>query len=378
MAPDSFCVLVIRRYVIDHNSTFGGENLMKKLLAVLVCLMMVLSLFSCDTTDWKDEETATTNNQKDEESIATTGNQEDEDGTATKTDEKAEETTEAVDDPSSPLNDLAMQMFEAAIKGEISVCDAHLGETELKNLQFPSDGTRLEECKQLTKAILDMDGDGVNEYVIQSPDRDHIVLHCYNGKVYSYCFDRSVFYNLNTDGSFYWRGLSKPEGAHVGLNQLSFDGSLLIVKEVYKIIMDPAEMTPIAYYMDGKQITSDEYSVYYSNNPKRFASFCPFDISCEYPISSEDAFEIVSNHWRRKDGASEGACGTTLVYRIVILEKPNAYTMNYRICLQWEAYSHANHGWESQIPRITVLDELLVNAITGECLNIQEACPDGK
>ena len=92
----------------------------------------------------------------------------------------------------------------------------------------------------------------------------------------------------------------------------------------------------------------------------------------------EDAYEIVSNHWRMQDGDSEGACGTTLVSRIVILEKPNVDTMSYRICFQVEAYGHANHGWESQIPTITIYDELLVNAITGECVDINEVSADGK
>ena len=262
--------------------------------------------------------------------------------------------------------EIAMEMYEAAINDEICVFDERLGEIKLKDCRFPSDNLRLDECEFLNKAILDMDGDGINEYIIQSATKDHIVLRYYEGKVYSYCFDSNDLYNLNTDGSFYWRRLSESEGFCVGLNQLSFDGSSPVVKEIYKIVVCFAEKTPMAYYMSGKQITSDEYSVYYNNNSKRFASFCPFDLSCEYPISSEDAYAIASKQWRTEDGHTEGACGKTLVSRIVILEKPNDDTMSYRICLQVEAYNHVNHGWESQTPWITVHNELLVNAITGK------------
>ncbi len=330
---------------------------MKKLVAVLMCLMMVLSLISCDFNRELDD---LSQNEDNSESDVNDNSEND----------------NVI--PQHPESGIAMEMYEAAINDEICVVDEQLGEIKLKDCRFPSDNVRLGDCEILSKAIVDMDGDGINEYVIQSETKDHIVLHYYNGKVYSFGFDGDSFHNLNTDGSFYWRRLSVSEGACVGLNQLSFDGSSLIVKEVYKITIYLAEKTPITYYMDGKQITSDEYTIYHNNNPKSFASFSPFDISCEYPISSEDACEIASTHWRRKDGDVEGACGTTLVSRIVISEKPNDDTMSYRICMQLEAYGHANHGWESQMPTITVCDELLVNAITGECLDIDEACPDGK
>ena len=46
----------------------------------------------------------------------------------------------------------------------------------MKDCRFPSNHLRLDECEILNKAILDMDGDGVNEYVIQSEAKDHIVI----------------------------------------------------------------------------------------------------------------------------------------------------------------------------------------------------------
>lgn len=340
---------------------------MKKAIAFLLCLFMIVALISCNNNG---NNTDLSTNDTENTMLVTPGDH------TTETEEK-----DIVEQPSkveSPDNKIAMQAFQAAINGEICVVDERLGEIKLEDLCFTGNDTSLCDCKFLKKAVVDMDGDETKEYVIQSETKDHIVLRYYNGKVYSFGFDGDSFHTLNTDGTFYWRRLSGSEGACVGLNQLSFDGSSLIVKEVYKIIIHSAEKTPIAYYMGDKQITSGEYSVYYNNNSKSFASFSPFDISCDYLISSEDAYAIASKQWRTEDGHTEGACGTTLVSRIVILEKPNDDTMSYRICLQVEAYSHANHGWESQMPRITVYDELLVNAITGECFDIHDICPDGK
>ena len=42
---------------------------MRKIVSVLMCLMIVLSLFSCRIKDQKGEETITTNDQKGEENV---------------------------------------------------------------------------------------------------------------------------------------------------------------------------------------------------------------------------------------------------------------------------------------------------------------------
>lgn len=329
---------------------------MKKLVAVLMCFMMIPSVVSCEKNENPD--------------------------TLSQNENTVSDSVESDDTNTEPIQtskpEKAMEMYKAAINDEINVIDRDLGEIKLSDCIFPNNNLRLGDCEFLKRAVVDMDGDGSKEYIIQSEAKDHIVLRYYNGKVYSFGFDSDSFHNLNTDGSFYWRRFSDSDEPCVGLNQLSFDGSSLSINEVYKIIIDPVENLANTYYMGGKQITRDEYSYYYNNNTKRRASFSPFDVSCEYPISSEVAYALASNHWGTKDGDIEGACGTTLVGRIVISEKPNGDTMSYRICLKAEAYSHADDGWESRTPKITVYDEILVNAITGECSDIQEVCPDGK
>ena len=172
---------------------------MKKQIAFLLCLLMILSLFSCESNEDLAEPLSS-------------------------------------DNITSHLSEaeIAMEMYEAAIKGEIRVFDELLGEGKLEDCLFLSSNLLLGECEILSKAILDIDGDGINEYVIQSEENDHILLHYYNGKVYSYSFDRSNFYNLNTDGSFYWADNwsndAEGEISVHGLNRVTFNGSSLNVK----------------------------------------------------------------------------------------------------------------------------------------------------
>ncbi len=324
---------------------------MKKIVSLLLCLIAVLSLFSCESNQNQDDLS-----QNEETAFSDMVESED----------TADNTTIQVSEA-----ERAMEMYEAAIKGEICVFDESLDEVKLEDCRFPSNHLRLGECEILSKAILDMDQDGINEYVIQSEAKDHIVLRYYDGKVYSYCFDSNSFYNLNTDGSFYWIEPDESENWSRGLKQLSFDGSSCNIKEIYKISFpcdDYYEHN--IFYMDGKQITSAEFSDYYVSNIKTGAIFSPFDLSCEYPISSEKACELASNYWQIENGTGEGAAGTYYIYRIVILEKPNSDTPSYHIGGRMEGYrNHIPDSYYS-LPahRVILHKELLVDAITGECM----------
>ena len=330
---------------------------MKKLTAVLLGLITVLSLSACNGSG----------------DLSDTGTQASTTQTTTENNNSNNDTDSDTDIDSNNEAEIAMELYEAAIKGEICVFDAFLGEVKLEDCRFLSNNLRFGECEILSKAILDMDGDGINEYVIQSEEKDHIVLHYYNDKVYSYCFDRSNFYNLNTDGSFYWAD-NWPDDVHGkiwvrGLNQITFNGSSLNIKEIYRI----KHISPLDYYnnyeiyVDGKQITSREFSDYH--NSGTVVIFSPLDISCEYPISSEKAYELASDHWGFESGMDEGAAGTRIVNKIVISEKPNNDTLSYHICWQMEGYTNqVIDGWYSQPPYSVVpYKELIVDAITGEC-----------
>ena len=337
---------------------------MRKFVAAALCLIMLMSLFSCDIEN--------SNDNKDNDITSNTDSN------------TSQEETDATPIQKTQ-SEIAMKMYEQAIKGEICIIDEHLGEIKLKDCQFPSDGLRLDDCDILYKAILDMDGDGINEYVIQSETKEHIVLHYYDGKVYSYCFTGMSFFNLMNDGFFYWVDSYDVNNCTRGCNRITFDGASCGVKEIYRI----KQTRPYdygdghhEYYVDGKQITREEFQSYYHaiRVIGRLAAFSPFDFSCEYPISSEKAFELASNYWGIKSGEEEGAAGSRYVSTIVILEKPNNDTLNYHIGLRWEGYStHVIDNLFGQPPgEEGIYEELIVDAITGECREYVDSVPDGK
>ena len=279
-------------------------------------------------------------------------------------------------DPMIPFDDTtaqnghsaaAMEAFEAAIAGDVCVIDRDQGEIKLEDCRFPSDNVKLSDCEILYKTILDMDGDGTVEYVIQSVAKDHIVLRYYQGNVYSYSFDSYQFYNLNTDGSFYWIDPIRSENRFRGLSQLVFDGVAVSFKEIYRITPPDGEEAR-EYYVDGKLVTREEFAnsgVIYRTG----AVFTPLDVSCAYPISSEMAYELAFKYWGFKSDMEDGAAGSIYVSRIVIAEKPSSDHPWYHVYWQMERYSNHVPGHYYSLPPNSVYtyEELFVNAVTGEC-----------
>ncbi len=317
---------------------------MRRYIPFLLCLLLLLSLASCHAAD-----------QQGQGSTAPT--------TTNPT---------ATSDPLPPSNAVAMAMYEAAIHDEIRVVDERLGEIALKDCCFPSDSVRFGDHEILCKAILDMDGDGIVEYILQSPSNEHIVLHYENNTVYSYRFDRKSFFNLNTDGSFYWIDSSESNSCTRGCSRLAFEGASLRIKEIYKINQtSPYHDGVQECFVNGLQVTYDEFGEYYDSNliGKRQVVYSPLDRSCVYPISSEKAVSLASEHWDWKSGMTDGAAGSVYVCKIVILEKPSLDTQSYHIGLQWEGYAnHVVDVYCAQPPRsVRIYEELWVDAMTGEC-----------
>ena len=332
---------------------------MKKLVAVLLCSIMLLSLFSCDIKNTNENK----NIDNDTNTNYTTSEEENHIPSADKT--QAE---------------IAMEMYEAAIKGEICVVDEQMGEISLNDCHFITNNVTVGECEFINKAILDMDGDGINEYVIQSGDEaDHIVLHYYDGKVYSYSFGVTEFRHLNTNGTFYWL----TDWWFCGLNKLVFNGSSVIVEKIYMMNMyedtDPENDT---YHIEGESVTYGEFTTRFNDyEGDRIVrkSFSPLEIDCSYPISSESALEIASEYWGVSDWDYDCAMGTTIAARIVLSSKPNDEYRYYHIIWKNEHYWHAYPCWEGQTPGTTrIYKEVIVDAYTGKCRPYTEPMPEGK
>ncbi len=302
---------------------------MKKYIAFLLCFIMTLSLFSCDLNENQNAESA-------------------------------------------------MEMYEAAIKGEICVFDERIGETKLESLRFTSNGLSLDEYKLLKKAVADIDGDGVSEYVIQSPNKEYIILRYYNGKVYSYRLDTGNYYIFNTDGTFYWYDPSAGGGKECGLNKIIFDGETLNTKPIYSLKYS-ANPTKYEYFVEEEAVTEDEYYAYRTDNIRyEKMKFSYFEITCSYPITAEQAWNLANEYWDNQDGRMDGAAGSVYTARIVLTDTPSADSEYYRVAFQVERAPNVME-WQGIMPprEVELKDQILVNAFTGE-ITSSTYDPDGK
>ena len=320
---------------------------MKKYIAFLLCLVTILSLCSCGLNE----------------------------------DQGASSQNETTNDISAqiPEDERAMQMYEAALRGEICVVDKRLGEVKLKDCRVPNDDAIFGERKVLAKAMTDVDQDGVSEYVIKTQSQEYIILRCYNDKVYTYWLDTHDFYHFNTDGSFHWYAPSESEGWACGLNRIVFDGEALTERSVYRLQFskDPAKYE---YFIEGKAVTEDEYHSYRTHNVRyERMKFSQFEWTCSYPITAEQAWNLANEYWGHQDGRSECSAGTIWTANITLIDTPNPETKVYRFVFQVEWNTGGGQeGYECMPPHdIQLKDQILVDAFTGE-IRASTYDPNGK
>lgn len=349
---------------------------MKKYIAFLLCLIMLLS--SCNSD--KENDTVSSNNDttdKEQNSAQSSDN--------TATDNNAATDNNTTTNNNTPIYEplferseehyIAMRAYAAVIKGEACAIDERLGEISLKDYHFPSDNTRLEECKLLEKAVLDVDGDGVGEFVIKSPDQEYIILRHYNGKVYSYCLDSCDYYKFNTDGTFYWAISPDTTAMECGLSKITLDGDSLNVRSLYSL-KGPMQCE---YFVEGKAVTESEYYNYRKDIRKKAMNFSYFDLTPSYPINSEQAWNLANDYWDNQDGSRDYGAGNVWTNRIVLIDIPSSDTDYYRVSLQQERYSRAQEGYECMPPSsIREIDQILINAFTGEITTPEEIAANGK
>lgn len=94
---------------------------------------------------------------------------------------------------------------------------------------------------------------------------------------------------------------------------------------------------------------------------------------------AEQAWNLSNEYWNHADGSHDGAAGTLVVYKVVLLDAPNADTDEYRIGLQAEFFSNHDIRKDCNPPNeIRLYEQLLVNAFTGEVREYTEPEADGK
>ena len=346
---------------------------MKKYIAFLLCVVMVASLFSCNV----DKENSTdllTENTSDKEQNSTQSS----DNTATDNTTATDNNNTAADESLFERNEehyIAMEAYAAVIKGKTCAIDERLGEINLKDYHFPSNNTRLEECNLLEKAVLDVDGDGVGEFVIKSPDQEYIILRYYSGEVYSYCLDSCDYYKFNTDGTFYWAISPDTSAMECGLSKITFDRDSLNVRSLYSL-KGPMQCE---YFVEGDAVTESEYYNYRKDIRKKTMNFSYFDLTPSYPINSEQAWNLANEYWSNQDGSRDAGAGSFWVNNIVLIEAPSSEADYYRVSLQEEHYSRVQEGYECMPPNfVKEKDQILVNAYTGGITTPEEIAANGK
>ncbi len=116
---------------------------------------------------------------------------------------------------------------------------------------------------------------------------------------------------------------------------------------------------------DGAERTKNESGLVFT------ALFTQADIDAELEaaLTPEDALRIASEYWNVEDGFTEGAAGTTIVHRIVLTEEPSTGFIYYHIVWRMEYWWNISEE-ELEGDRMYHVEDykgLFVNLYTGNC-----------
>ena len=105
-----------------------------------------------------------------------------------------------------------------------------------------------------------------------------------------------------------------------------------------------------------------------------------YQFDADGQISEIEALQIASAYWRLEDGVHDGALGTTIVHRIVILDKIDGYGNCHHVAWQREYYSHEfpEPIEEREPSRVDIYKELLINTETGVIMSYDSTPQEGK
>jgi len=232
-----------------------------------------------------------------------------------------------------------MEMYEQTLSG-------------LASYTTPYSGIPLCECENLGYAYVDLDGDSINEFIIDCGDT--LILRYYEGTVYIYSFIFRNLYYLNTDGSYSWNHMGTD--FEYGENQIYFEGSALKTREIWRIVNDGEP--DAEYYIGDKQVTQEEILTYFENSSKTRIEFLPLEVSWLNKISRYEAITIAENYWKNFDIKENG-------YRVEHAFNANAPDSVYVMVIKRFVIDH-----------YSTFDEIWIDKTSGEAIIPYD--PDGK
>lgn len=277
---------------------------MKNSIAFLLCIILLLTLFACSRTNTdpdtpSDSDTENTTAPTEEET--TTESQEEESSTPPVEEESAPSVSNEIE------NQRALEAFGAVMRNEITMYYPAYQST-WNEIYFQQIG--LAQTTPSYQALIDMDQDGIKELIL-SYDEARILLHFENDLVYG--FDKGInsMITIYTDGSFSWSYYSDKFGSEYGISRISFDNG----KPKYHELSRVENYTK--FYLNGVQVTEEQYNTHIENRVKTSIEFEPFDLSLLDPNRAW-AIELASEHWGIKDGDFHPETGYR--YRVVCTE----------------------------------------------------------
>ena len=170
--------------------------------------------------------------------------------------------------------EIAKQAYEGVLVNQIKVYVPQLEKYEyLKNCTTSYMPTPLYDIKDsLNYAYQDLDGDGIDELIIDCGDT--IILRYYLGKVYLYDFTFRQMYDLCTDGSFSWNHTG--QNFEYGMSQLCFEGFQLKSKPLYRVVDN------VEFYIGEERVSEQTLQNHINVNPKTKVTFEPLTIATEW------------------------------------------------------------------------------------------------
>ncbi len=174
--------------------------------------------------------------------------------------------------------EIARYAYDAVLKNISQVYHKNNEEwLYLKDCRSPYTQTRLFEIKDhLSYAYQDLDGDGIDELIIDCGDT--LILRYYKGTVFLYDFTFRQMYYLSTDGSYSWN--HNGNDFEYGMRQLYFDGSEILFRNLYRIVNDGE--SDAEYYVGEEKVTQAELQAYINANPKTKIAFEPLTLAKEW------------------------------------------------------------------------------------------------
>lgn len=313
---------------------------MKKLVAFLLCLIMILSLFSCMSNE----------NQNDLSSNENTS--------------LSDVNDDSTDDDNTTLQlskaETAMKMYEAVLENEIKIYEIDTQEYNyLADCRTPYESILLRDCGNLRYAHTDIDGDSTEELVIDCGDT--LILRYYEGIVYLYSFTFRQLSHLYIDGSYSWNHTG--ENFEYGGSRIYFEGTELKTNELYRIVNDGEPNAE--YYIEDKQVTREEFLKNINYGPEFWLQFEQLEVSWQKKITSDKALQIASEYWKIEDGFIDYGAGSMWIYRIMILDSPSSAWGYYHIGLQIDHYGRDEN--DLRVLLGSSMEHLFVNSVTGKC-----------